>query len=78
MISSKQPSFEANFGNSLETILADWVAYEAFRKWIMNKKDRTIDALDLWLAVKAYEQYAKNKNVTLQKISISIHKKFIR
>ena len=67
------------FSNSLDSVLADWQAYETFRKWIMTDKGaRTIDALDLWLAVKAYEQYARNKNKTLQKISISIHKKYIR
>lgn len=74
----KQTSLESNFSNSLEAVISDWQAYETFRKWIMNDKDRTIDALDLWLAVKAYEQYARNRNKTLQKISLSIHKKYIR
>ncbi|OZC04846.1 regulator of G protein signaling domain protein [Onchocerca flexuosa] len=65
------------WSNSLESILEDASALEAFKEWFKDDKTRLIDSIDLYFAIKAFKNLIERNDPKCAEIACKIHRRYI-
>ncbi|WKX89351.1 hypothetical protein Q1695_008752 [Nippostrongylus brasiliensis] len=66
-----------NFSSSVDAVLHDAHALQAFREWIRLDPSRPSDCLALHFAIKGYQTYLSRKEPNTSSMACTLHRKFI-
>ncbi|KAL6731976.1 hypothetical protein Aduo_002788 [Ancylostoma duodenale] len=66
-----------NFASSVDAVLQDAAALQAFREWIRLDPSRPADCLALHFAIKGYQTYLNRNEPNTSSMACTLHRKFI-
>ncbi|XGW21353.1 hypothetical protein V3C99_004368 [Haemonchus contortus] len=68
---------ECSFSSSVDAVLQDAAALQAFREWIRLDASRPADCLALHFAIKGYQTYLSRNEPNTSSMACTLHRKFI-